>query len=425
MQNYIVTYRTGTTRDKFYTARDCATEAEARSACVMATACDHSGPAGIQSVAPEATEARQAFDKPSTKAMRALIKAHGPDGTGRIVGLSIEGLPPFQTVFIYTESAAWCDDSGSGTFAGGSESAAIARYKARVMPANGCRSNPQPLGTDGPCTCRDCMAGGSIRFSMTTADTWATVYMGRAEDSRAGYTVTAPRMTGPQSGPEAGLYVMADTDGQTVAAWRFRPQPQHVAAAIEGLALAADIEPIDATTARDYADSLAADIADIESRIAAQPHRWNRASYIKRAARYRVRAAALRAHAAAIDPAPTLESMVADSEAMADHAQSIGAGRNTEAPQRPSRARAKAAARAAACGMAAHVLPASAASGAFPLWAVNAAPAIDESLDLFSDYGGPFESVRYGVGLPEARETIATRQPGGRWIATRNAGGLS
>ena len=114
----------------------------------------------------------------------------------------------------------------------------------------------------------------------------------------------------------------------------------------------------------------------------------------------------------------------AERQTMAGHAQSIGAGRNTDAPQRASRAtaRAEAEARAARCGMAAHALRDTAAqSGGFPLWACNAAPAIDESLDLFSDYGGPFDSVRYGVGLPEARETIATRQPGGRWIATGRA----
>lgn len=51
MTEYKVTYRTGTTRDKFYFV-DAETEDEARHDAVCATRCDYTGPAGIQSVEP-------------------------------------------------------------------------------------------------------------------------------------------------------------------------------------------------------------------------------------------------------------------------------------------------------------------------------------------------------------------------------------
>lgn len=64
------------------------------------------------------------FDKPRTKALQRLIETDK-----RIVGLSIEA----DGVFIYTNSWEWCDSHGAGGFRGDSETAAIKRYKERVM----------------------------------------------------------------------------------------------------------------------------------------------------------------------------------------------------------------------------------------------------------------------------------------------------
>lgn len=59
--------------------------------------------------------------------LRALInKDH------RIVGYTIEP----DGCFIYTNSGEWCDESGSGTFSGGSVSEAIRRFKRSVRPAS-------------------------------------------------------------------------------------------------------------------------------------------------------------------------------------------------------------------------------------------------------------------------------------------------
>ena len=67
------------------------------------------------------------FDKPRTKAMQKFLEQE----QGRVVGLSIEP----DGVFIYTNSSEWCDDAGSGTFRGDSETAAIRRFRERVRPA--------------------------------------------------------------------------------------------------------------------------------------------------------------------------------------------------------------------------------------------------------------------------------------------------
>lgn len=69
------------------------------------------------------------FDKPQTAAMRKFLEKEGPAGSGRVVGLSIEG----DGVFIYTESAKWDDGGGSGTFRGDTETQAIARFKELVQ----------------------------------------------------------------------------------------------------------------------------------------------------------------------------------------------------------------------------------------------------------------------------------------------------
>ncbi|QJA42996.1 hypothetical protein [Phaeobacter phage MD18] len=73
------------------------------------------------------------WDIPRTKAMLKFIEKEGPGGTGRITGLSIEA----DGVFIYTDSTQWCDDAGSGTFRGDSETAAIKVFKERGGPAPG------------------------------------------------------------------------------------------------------------------------------------------------------------------------------------------------------------------------------------------------------------------------------------------------
>jgi hypothetical protein len=50
----------------------------------------------------------------------------------RVVDLSLEG---DDGVFIYTRSAEWCDDSGSGTFRGNSETDAIRVFYDRIRSA--------------------------------------------------------------------------------------------------------------------------------------------------------------------------------------------------------------------------------------------------------------------------------------------------
>ena len=69
------------------------------------------------------------FDTPRTKAMRQFLKREA----GRVTGLSIEP----DGVFIYTDSAQWCDDAGAGTFRADSETAAIKRFYEMVQPGNG------------------------------------------------------------------------------------------------------------------------------------------------------------------------------------------------------------------------------------------------------------------------------------------------
>jgi len=67
------------------------------------------------------------FARPRTAAMRQFLQKEAH----RVVGLSIEA----DGVFIYTRSAEWCDDSGSGTFRADSETAAIKKFYARVRRA--------------------------------------------------------------------------------------------------------------------------------------------------------------------------------------------------------------------------------------------------------------------------------------------------
>lgn len=68
------------------------------------------------------------FDAPKTLAMRRFLEKEAH----RVTGLSIEGA---DGVFIYTDSSLWCDDGGSGTFRGDSETAAIRNFYEWVRPA--------------------------------------------------------------------------------------------------------------------------------------------------------------------------------------------------------------------------------------------------------------------------------------------------
>lgn len=67
------------------------------------------------------------FDKPKTKSMENFLFRERE----RVVGLSIEP----DGVFIYTKSSEWCDDAGSGTFRGDSETGAIKVFHERVRKA--------------------------------------------------------------------------------------------------------------------------------------------------------------------------------------------------------------------------------------------------------------------------------------------------
>lgn len=68
------------------------------------------------------------MDTPKTKAMKAFLEKE----KHRVVDLSLEG---DDGVFIYTRSAEWCDDSGSGTFRGNTETDAIRVFYDRVRSA--------------------------------------------------------------------------------------------------------------------------------------------------------------------------------------------------------------------------------------------------------------------------------------------------
>ena len=60
-----------------------------------------------------------------TKTLRDALK------DPRIVGVSIEA----DGVFIYTNSAEWCDEYGSGTFRADTETAAVRKFKQNVRRA--------------------------------------------------------------------------------------------------------------------------------------------------------------------------------------------------------------------------------------------------------------------------------------------------
>lgn len=195
-----------------------------------------------------------AFDTPRTKAMAAFLKSEGPDGSGRVVGLSIEP----DGVFIYTASAAWCDDSGAGTFRGDSETGAIAAFKARVRPGNGCPIEPAPADSTvpaGPCGCAACLSGrhavtgnatGDARASaLAPSESFATVYRNAAPDGRPVATVSRPRR-----GDSHGLFTLCDTSGRLVKSWTRMPTLAAVRAALVNVAELAE-ELADTPTAEE------------------------------------------------------------------------------------------------------------------------------------------------------------------------------
>lgn len=68
------------------------------------------------------------IERARTKTLRRLVERDP-----RVVGFTIEG----DGVFIYTNSSEWCDDAGSGTFRGDSETDAVRRFRERVQRAEG------------------------------------------------------------------------------------------------------------------------------------------------------------------------------------------------------------------------------------------------------------------------------------------------
>lgn len=69
------------------------------------------------------------MDRPRTKAMKAFLEKE----KHRVVDLSLKG---DDDVFIYTRSVEWCDDAGSGTFRGSSETDAIKVFYSCVRRAS-------------------------------------------------------------------------------------------------------------------------------------------------------------------------------------------------------------------------------------------------------------------------------------------------
>lgn len=207
----------------------------------------------------------------STKALADFIRREGPDGTGRVVAISIEKDGDWRGVFIYTVSAQWCDDSGSGTFSGPSETAAIRAFLDRVQPGNGCETYPGPADGCGPCTCDACTSGkhaaifhgdGRPRAGRWNAleenETGVTVWQNAApEGGRPIARLERPRMYG-DSGIGAGFYRLVDTDGRLIQCFAFNPSVSRVRAA---LASWAETKAAGLETARNCMDAAAMDRA--------------------------------------------------------------------------------------------------------------------------------------------------------------------
>jgi hypothetical protein len=148
----------------------------------------------------EVTNMSGQFDTPRTKAMTAFLQRE----RGRVTGLSIES----DGVFIYTDSAEWCDDAGAGTFRGDSETQAIRHFYERVQ-----RSNANSHEPANPYV--ETLDGFEFMPRLDDSTQYSTVYRG----ARPMGTLQRRRVM-ERSGPVWTLYA---TDGTLLKRWFHRP----------------------------------------------------------------------------------------------------------------------------------------------------------------------------------------------------------
>lgn len=251
-----------------------------------------------------------AFGPVHTKALAAFIRREGPDGTGRVVGISLEDE---YGVIIYTDPAQWCNDFGAGAFRGDTETGAIAAFRDRVRESNGCPVNPGPVaGGHESCTCADCMAGrhatitdaeGRHRTDRESAlapnEAGVTVWRNAAFHAAARPIATLARPR--PSGIGAGLFRLFDTSGALVKTFTRVPTVAGVRAALDAHATAAEEARTatarqDDSTALDAARHAETDAGDFEDRAARRGKGTPGAALLwNLAVLRRVRAAAVRA----------------------------------------------------------------------------------------------------------------------------------
>lgn len=347
-----------------------------------------------------------------TTTLRRFIEAEGPAGSGRVTGLSIEP----DGVFIYTDSAAWCDDSGAGTFRGDSETAAVRAFRERVRKAEAHAADvretelkanraPELAVTD---------AAFDVRESAIAPHaTYATVWESDAPRARPVATVYRPQRG--DTGTTRGLFHMVDTEGRAVAFWGRMPTLGAVRRALAELAAQreavrtmGDSELAEAETDAEEAALAAgrrvADLAEREAAGAGGLYDFRARAATRQAVAYarftaaraeRERredaaareafAAAQKAPAAPLHFCPRCEAETAapglcsDCEELAEH----GSPAAVDIRREELAARRKATGFRAVMGQ----------GGAFPLWAVaaeRAASAIDDSLELRLDIRDPF-----------------------------------
>lgn len=245
-----------------------------------------------------------AFDTPRTKALAAFLLKEGPAGSGRVTGLSIEG---DDGVFIYTESAQWCDDNGSGTFRGDSETKAIRAFYDRVQrnPSRAAEakesaflaSHAAPLPAFPALSdlaraleCGDFDRAELRAKAMTESESYVTLEI----EGRPVATLSRPRVLGRDK-----LYSLALTDGRTVAAFDTCPTRRRCLEAVYSYARSVFPDGCDpAAELESYQASFAENWTQAEAGI----YLTFRASSLTRAARWARRIAlALEALAAAPD----------------------------------------------------------------------------------------------------------------------------
>jgi hypothetical protein len=378
------------------------------------------------------------FDQPRTATLRALIAKEGPTGTGRIVGLSIEGA---DGVFIYTESAKWCDDSGSGTFRGDSETAACRRFLERVRKAEAVAEDAAEAAQ-----LADATGAGAVTSDAATEresaiapkGTFATVYESAAAMARPLGTVSRP-----YRGDSHGLFTLTGLDGQLVAAWARMPTLRAIREALGKAytarrAAIAESKPCTPEAVAE-AEAVAREAFGVARKY--EPGTIGRAAYLRSWALARIRAEAVAEKAAnaaavvaAVGPAPRCACgrvapcflclpLDPDGTRNAAEAARRGQPRSLSAAATPSELRG---------GYDA----APAASGAFPFRAVRvamaerAARAISDSLGLGVDLFDPFDSDPDSVSLTGApgwldsdREFFGP-EAGGFWLCESGAASL-